>query len=68
MQSPFTKLQQVSPVVGELVRDIRKLMGPYTANNLREKRYAFLVSLLFPVCNIVFKMLYLLYFTTVITA
>ena len=31
-------LFQVSPVVGELVRDIRKLMSPYTANNLREKR------------------------------
>lgn len=26
-------------MVGELVRDIRKLMGPYTATNLREKRY-----------------------------
>ncbi len=29
---------KVGPQVGELVRDVRKLMGPYTANNLREKR------------------------------
>lgn len=30
---------QVGPQVGELVRDVRKLMGPYTASNLREKSY-----------------------------
>jgi ribosome biogenesis protein SSF1/2 len=30
---------RVSPVVGELVRDLRKLMGPYTADKLREKNY-----------------------------
>jgi ribosome biogenesis protein SSF1/2 len=37
---------QVSPIVGELVRDIRKLMGPYTANNLREKRRVLTIGLI----------------------
>ena len=37
-RSIVAKANKVSPVVGELVRDIRKLMSPYTANNLREKR------------------------------
>mmetsp|Transcript_1366 Transcript_1366/g.2866 ORF Transcript_1366/g.2866 Transcript_1366/m.2866 type:complete len:421 (+) Transcript_1366:31-1293(+) len=38
-RSIVAKANKVSPVVGELVRDIRKLMGPYTATNLREKSY-----------------------------
>ena len=32
---------QVVPQVGELVRDLRKLMSPFTASNLREKRYMY---------------------------
>eukprot|EP00598_Pedospumella_elongata_P005268 CAMPEP_0184980784 /NCGR_PEP_ID=MMETSP1098-20130426/10674_1 /TAXON_ID=89044 /ORGANISM="Spumella elongata, Strain CCAP 955/1" /LENGTH=419 /DNA_ID=CAMNT_0027504265 /DNA_START=86 /DNA_END=1345 /DNA_ORIENTATION=+ len=38
-RSIVAKANKVSPIVGELVRDIRKLMGPYTATNLREKSY-----------------------------
>ncbi|KAJ1440160.1 Brix domain-containing protein [Ochromonadaceae sp. CCMP2298] len=38
-RSIVAKVGRVSPVVGELVRDLRKLMGPYTADKLREKNY-----------------------------
>lgn len=38
-RSIVAKGSKVIPQVGELVRDIRKLMGPYTATNLREKSY-----------------------------
>ena len=32
------KASKVSTYVAELIRDIRKLMAPYTAANLRERR------------------------------
>jgi len=38
-RSIVAKASKVIVEVGELVRDLRKLMGPYTANNLREKKY-----------------------------
>jgi len=38
-RSIVAKGSKVIPLVGELVRDLRKLMGPYTASNLREKSY-----------------------------
>jgi ribosome biogenesis protein SSF1/2 len=38
-KSIVAKASKVAPPVGELVRDIRKLMSPYTASNLREKRF-----------------------------
>jgi len=38
-RSIVAKGSKVIPQVGELVRDLRKLMGPYTASNLREKSY-----------------------------
>lgn len=30
---------KVAPCVGELIKDVRKMMGPYTASNLRERSY-----------------------------
>ena len=30
---------KVNPNVAELIRDVRKMMGPYTASNLRERNY-----------------------------
>ena len=38
-RSIVAKGSKVIPQVGELVRDLRKLMGPHTASNLREKSY-----------------------------
>ena len=32
-------VRQVSPHVGSLVKDLRKMMGPYTATNLKERGY-----------------------------
>jgi hypothetical protein len=30
---------KVAPCVGELIKDVRKMMGPFTASNLRERRW-----------------------------
>mmetsp|Transcript_1309 Transcript_1309/g.1457 ORF Transcript_1309/g.1457 Transcript_1309/m.1457 type:complete len:415 (-) Transcript_1309:200-1444(-) len=38
-KSIVAKASKVVPQVGELVRDIRKLMSPFTASNLREKSF-----------------------------
>ena len=38
-RSIVAKGSKVIPQVGELVRDLRKLMDPHTAKNLREKNY-----------------------------
>ena len=38
-RSIVAKGSKVIPQVGELVHDLRKLMGPYTASNLREKSF-----------------------------
>ena len=37
-KSIVAKASKVAPQVSELVRDLRKIMNPYTASNLREKR------------------------------
>ena len=38
-RSIVAKASKVAPQVSELVRDVRKLMSPYTATKLREKRF-----------------------------
>jgi hypothetical protein len=38
-RSIVAKANKVSPLVGTLVKDLRKLMGPYTATHLKERRY-----------------------------
>lgn len=38
-RSIVAKASKVSVYVGELVKDLRRLMGPHTTNNLREKKY-----------------------------
>jgi len=38
-RSIVAKASKVAPQVGELVRDLRKLMSPYTATKLREKKF-----------------------------
>lgn len=37
-RSIVAKANKVSPLVGTLVKDLRKLMGPYTATHLKERR------------------------------
>mmetsp|Transcript_17243 Transcript_17243/g.24977 ORF Transcript_17243/g.24977 Transcript_17243/m.24977 type:complete len:397 (+) Transcript_17243:38-1228(+) len=37
-RSIVAKASKVQPIIAELVKDFRKLMSPYTATNLREKR------------------------------
>jgi len=38
-RSIVAKSSKVAPMVGSLVKDIRKMMGPYTASHLRERNY-----------------------------
>jgi ribosome biogenesis protein SSF1/2 len=38
-RSIVAKTSKVAPMVSHLVKDLRKMMGPYTASHLKEKSY-----------------------------
>jgi hypothetical protein len=45
-RSIVAKVGKVSGVINDIVHDLRRVMGPFTATNLKERKYVVLSSLI----------------------